>query len=58
MALEVIGLIVVACHITAIALIILWFASGKPKSRAQFWAVIKEQLFGIKTHKAELHPKT
>jgi hypothetical protein len=37
MAMDVVGLIIVILHVTAISLIILWFAFGKPKSRAQFW---------------------
>ena len=57
MVLEVIGLLIVASHVTVIALIVLWFGCGKPKTRAQFWAVIKEQLLGIKKHNTELHTK-
>ena len=57
MTLEIIGFVMVASHITVIALIILWFGCGKPKSAAQFWAVFKEQFLGIKKHKTVLHSK-
>ncbi|HTW45253.1 MAG TPA: hypothetical protein VMD58_06875 [Acidobacteriaceae bacterium] len=51
MFLDVVGGIIVATHVIVISMIVLWFASGKPKSWAQFWAVFKEQMLGIKTPK-------
>ncbi|MDE1155557.1 MAG: hypothetical protein PW735_07465 [Acidobacteriaceae bacterium] len=37
MALDIIAFLVVASHVLAIGLIILWFGLGKPKSRAELW---------------------
>ena len=57
MAIEIIGIVLVATHILAIALIILWFGLGIPKSMAQFRVVFKKQVLGIKNRGPQLHPK-
>ena len=57
MALDIIGFILVSSHVLTVALIILWFGLGKPKSMAQFRTRFKEQMLGIKKRRPELSQK-
>ena len=57
MALDIIGFILVSSHVLTVALIILWFGLGKPKSMSQFRTRFKEQMLGIKKRGPEMHSK-
>jgi hypothetical protein len=57
MALDIIGFILVSSHIITVAIIVLWFGLGKPKSMAQFRTRFKEQVLGTKKRSPQLKPK-
>lgn len=57
MALDIIGFILVSSHVLTVALIILWFGLGKPKSMAQFCTRFKEQMLGVKKRRPEFSQK-
>jgi len=47
MVMEVVGLIIVVLHVTAMGILILWFGLGKPTSAEQFRTRFKREFFGV-----------
>lgn len=47
MFVEVLAVLLAASHVATIALIILWFGLGKPKSRKEFWTRFKDEFLSF-----------
>lgn len=45
---DILAFTALALHVAVIFLIVLWFALGKPTSRAEFWRRFRHELLGIR----------
>lgn len=47
MFLDILGALLVASHIVTVAIIVLWFGLGKPRSRKEFWRRFKGEFLSL-----------